>query len=187
MVNLRHDLFPYLRVHLSQQQIEGRAHSNRRPLTVDEKLGIGLITCGGCSLAGVLLGFNVGHTCALKTIDQFFDAVFVSEVGKIHFPDTLQELQLASDLYLAKKPFHRYYFGHIGALDGLAVRIPMPSKKETDNPLDFMTRKRSVPTIAKLLSMQMTNAFHCQLSVLDQHMIALHGQWQVTARNGRSA
>jgi hypothetical protein len=141
MENLRHDLFPYLRVHLSQQQIEGRAHSNRRPLTVDEKLGIGLITCGGCSLAGVLLGFNVGHTCALKTIDQFFDAVFVSEVGKIHFPDMLQELQLASDLYLAKKPFHQYYFGHIGALDGLAVHIPMPSKKETDNPLDFMMRK----------------------------------------------
>jgi hypothetical protein len=44
---------------------EGRAHSNRRLFTVDEKLGIGLVTCGGCSLAEVLLGFNVGRTCAL--------------------------------------------------------------------------------------------------------------------------
>jgi hypothetical protein len=141
MEHLWHDLYPYLRVHLSQQQIEGRAHSNRRPLTVDEKLGIGLVTCGGCSLAGVLLGFNVGRTCALKTIDQFFDAVFVSEIGKIHFLFTLHELQVASDSYLAKKPFHLYYFGHIGALDGLAIHIAMPSKEETDNPLDFMTRK----------------------------------------------
>jgi hypothetical protein len=99
--------FPILEfISASYQQIEGRMHSNCQPLNVDKKLGIGLVTCGGCSLAGVLLQFNVSHTCALKTIDQFFDAVFVSEVGKIHFPDTLQELQFTSDLYLAKKPFH---------------------------------------------------------------------------------
>lgn len=141
MENLRHDLYPYLRVHLTQQQIEGRAHGNRRPLTIDEKLGIGLVTCGGCSLAGVLLGFNVGRSCALATINQFFDAVFVSKIGMIHFPDTLHELQAASDAYMAKRSFNKYFYNHIGALDGLAVRIPMPSKEDTDNPLDFMTRK----------------------------------------------
>jgi hypothetical protein len=135
---LCHDFYPYLRIHLTEQQIEGRAHGNRRPLTVG---GIGLVTCGGCSLAGVLLGFNCGCTCALKTIDQFFDAVFVSEIRKIHFADTAHELQLASDAYLAKRSYDPYFYGHIGLLDGLAVRVPMPSQKEHVNPLDFMTRK----------------------------------------------
>jgi hypothetical protein len=109
---LHHDLYPYLRIHLTEQQIEGRVHGNCRPLT-----------------------------CALKTIDQFFDAVFVSEIGKIHFAHTAHELQLASDAYLAKRSFNPYFYGHIGLLDGLAVRVPMPSQKEHVNPLDFMTRK----------------------------------------------
>jgi hypothetical protein len=48
MEQLRHELYPFLRVHLTDAQIEGRAHGNRRPLTIDEKLAMGLMAAGGC-------------------------------------------------------------------------------------------------------------------------------------------
>jgi hypothetical protein len=138
---LRHELYPFLRVKLSDAQIEGRAHGNRRPLTIDEKIGIGLMTAAGDSIGGILQGFNTGLTCANDTIEKFFDAVYQSEIGKIQLPMTLHELQAASDAYSTKRSYNMNFFAHIGALDGLAVRIPCPSKEETDYPLDFMTRK----------------------------------------------
>jgi hypothetical protein len=58
-----HDLYPFLRPHLTDAQIEARAEGNRRPLSVDEKVGIGLMTSGGCTLGGILQGFNIGKTC----------------------------------------------------------------------------------------------------------------------------
>lgn len=138
---LRHDLYPYLRPRLTDAQIEGRARSNRRPLSVDEKIGIGLMTAGGCTLGGILQGLSVGRACAIYTIERFFDAVLLSQIGEIHLPQTLYELQAAADAYYARRPFHSLYYGCIGALDGLAVRIPMPELSETEYPLSFFTRK----------------------------------------------
>lgn len=123
---LRHEMYPYLRVHLSDAQIEGRANGNRRPLTVDEKLGIGVMTAGGCTLGGILQSFHVGRTCALLTITKFFEAVVLSKVGEIKFPSTLFELQAAADAWFATRAFCPLFYGHVGALDGLAVRILMP-------------------------------------------------------------
>jgi hypothetical protein len=91
MEQLRHELYPFLRVHLTEAQIEGRAHGNRRPLTVDEKLAIGLMTAGGCPLSGILWGFHLGRSCAYLHIIKFFEAVVLSRVGEIKFPSTLRE------------------------------------------------------------------------------------------------
>jgi hypothetical protein len=48
----QHELYPFLRVHLMDAQIDGQVHRNIRPLTVDEKLAIGLMTAGECPLGG---------------------------------------------------------------------------------------------------------------------------------------
>lgn len=141
MEELRQRMCPFLIPHLSEANIQGRAHGNRRPLTVDEKLGIGLMTAGGCPLGGILHSFHVGRTCALTTITQFFEAVILSRVGEIRFPSTIAELQSAADAFLPKPSFCNLLYGHVGALDGLAVRIPIPKRTETDNPLGFVTRK----------------------------------------------
>ena len=138
---LRNELYPFLKANLSVAQIEGRAHGNRRPLTVDEKVGIGLMTAGGCPIGGILAGFHVGKTCALKTITDFFFATIQSGVGEIKFPSTLAELQATADTWHDQRAFCKLYHGHIGALDGLAVRIPIPKTSESDNPLGYLTRK----------------------------------------------
>jgi len=99
------------------------------------------MTAGGCTLGGILQGFNIGKTCAFQTIQHFFDAVILSRIGAIHFPETLRELQVAADAYFARSSFHPYYYGCIGALDGLAVRIKLPESSETEFPLSFHARK----------------------------------------------
>jgi hypothetical protein len=45
--SLRRELYTNLKVHLTLKTIEGRAHANRWPLSVDEKNGIGLMIAGG--------------------------------------------------------------------------------------------------------------------------------------------
>jgi hypothetical protein len=141
MEQLRHDLYPFLRVHLTDAQIDGRAHGNRRPLTVDEKLAIGLMTAGGCLLGGILWGFSVGRACATRVITKFFEAVVFSRLGEIKFPSTLHKLQATANAWLSRGSFNPLYYGHIGALDGLAVRVPVPKSNEVDNPISYITRK----------------------------------------------
>jgi hypothetical protein len=140
MEQLRHELY-LLSIHLTNDQIEGRAHGNRWPLTVDEKLAIGLMTAGGCPLGGILWGFSIGKTCTFLTIREFFEAMVLSKVGKIRFPLTHAELQTASNAYLSRRSFHPLSYGHIGALDGLAVQIQLPRSSETNHPLSFVTQK----------------------------------------------
>jgi hypothetical protein len=112
MEQLRHDLYPFLRVHLTDAQIEGRALGNRRPLTIDEKLAIGLMTAGGCPLAGILWGFSVGRSCALVVIMKFFEAVVLSRVGEIKFPSTLREMQATADAWFNRGSFNQFFYGH---------------------------------------------------------------------------
>jgi len=102
---------------------------------------MGLMTAGGCTLGGILASFHVGKSAAKYTIVHFFEAVVLSKVGEIKFPSTIAELQSAADAFFAKSNFCSLFYGHIGALDGLAVRIPMPNQTETDNPMGFRTRK----------------------------------------------
>jgi hypothetical protein len=141
MEQLRHELYPFLRVHLTEAQIEGRAHGNRWPLTVDEKLAIGLMTAGGCPLSGILWGFHLGRSCAYLHIIKFFEAVVLSRVGEIKFPSTLRELQATADAWKSRQSFNPLFYGHIGALDGLAVRVPVPNHNEVENPISYITRK----------------------------------------------
>lgn len=160
MEALRHELYPFLMAHLTEEQIEGRSNGNRRPLTVDEKVAIGLMTAGGCPLGGILWGFSIGKTCAILTIRRFFEAVVMSRVGEIKFPSTLREMQAASDAYLRRRSFNPLFYGHIGALDGLAVRIPVPRSSDTDHPLSFVTRKGFA-------------ALNCQ-AIVDAHDKCIH-------------
>ncbi len=85
MDHIHHDLYPFLRPHLTDAQIEeARAEGNRRRLSVDEKLGIGLMTAGGCTLGRILQGFNTGKTCAFETIQHLFDAGSNSKSNLCH-------------------------------------------------------------------------------------------------------
>jgi hypothetical protein len=56
MEQLRHELYPFLRPNLSEANILGRRNSNRRPLSVDEKVMIGLMVAGGCPISGIVWG-----------------------------------------------------------------------------------------------------------------------------------
>ena len=79
---LRHELYPYLKTKLSDAQIMGRSQANRRPLTVDEKLGMGLMAAGGCPTGGIMNSFAVGITCAETTVSNFFKSVVLSDSSR---------------------------------------------------------------------------------------------------------
>lgn len=141
MEALRNQLYPFLAVRLSQANIEARSKGNRRPLTVDEKVCLGLMFGGGVTLGGLLFGFHVSKTAIYHNFWQFVSAVIKSNVGEIRFPSTLKELQDASDAFQQTRCNHTSMYGCIGAGDGLGVRIQMPSKSESRNAIAFMNRK----------------------------------------------
>ena len=131
METLHHSLFPFLQVRLSANNVAGRRRGNRRPLTVDEKICLGLMYMGGCSIGGLLWGFHISKAAIYYNVWQFVLAVLRSDVGEIRFPDTIRELQDASDDFLRTRCNHPALHGCVAAGDGLAVRIKMPSKKES--------------------------------------------------------
>jgi hypothetical protein len=139
--HLRNKLYPLLRPNLSEDNIRGRCNSNRRPLTVDEKVMIGLMVAGGCPISGIIWGFGVGHSCAEYTAFDFFKAVVESDIGPIEFPYTNNELKVLADGFLLQRPNIPFFIGHVAGLDGLAVRIRMPGTHECKNPLAYVNRK----------------------------------------------
>jgi DDE superfamily endonuclease len=141
MEELRHILYPYLKVRLHDAIIQARHGGNRRPLSVDEKLGMGLMIAGGCTMGGILFSYHFSKSTAYKVFWKFCCAVVESRVGEIKFPCTLEELQKASDAFSTTSCNNHHFLGHIGALDGLAIRIPLPSVKDCDYPLSYMNRK----------------------------------------------
>lgn len=142
MEQLRNALYPFLVPNLSEANIAGRQDSNRRPLTVDEKVSIGCMGAGGCSLGGLMFAFSIGHTCAENTVFDFFKAVVLSGIGPIEFPTTEPELREMADQFLQKEGnLPALYKGHVAAGDGFAVRIRMPGKNECENPLSYVNRK----------------------------------------------
>jgi hypothetical protein len=64
MEQLRHELYPFVKPNLLEANMLGQQSSNHWPLSVDEKIMIGLMTAGGCPMSGIMWGFCVGHTCA---------------------------------------------------------------------------------------------------------------------------
>lgn len=142
MEELRNKLYPYLKPRLSEANIVGRQNSNRRPLTVDEKVALGCMGAGGCTLGGLMWGFGVGHTCVEKTLFDFFQAVVLSGVGRIEFPGTEAELRKMADQFLQNEcNLPSLFIGHLAAGDGYAVRIRMPGRHECDNPMSYRNRK----------------------------------------------
>jgi hypothetical protein len=141
MEQLRHELYPFLKPNLSEANMLGRQSSNRRPLSVDEKIMIGLMTAGGCPMSGIMWGFGVGHTCAEYTAFDFFKAVVESNIGPIEFSFTADELKVLADGFMSQRANLPLFIGHVSGLDGLAARIRMPGIHECDNPLAYMNRK----------------------------------------------
>lgn len=136
--HLRNKLYPLLRPKLSQDNTRGRCKSNRRPLSVDEKVMIGLMVAGGCPISGIIWGFGVGHACAEYTTFDFFKAVVESDVGPIEFPYTDNELKVLADGFLLQRANIPFFVGHVAGLDGLAVQIRMPGTHECKNPLAYV-------------------------------------------------
>lgn len=142
MEELRNMLYPFLKPHLSEANIAGRQNSNRRPLTVDEKVALGLMGAGGCTLGGLMWGFGIGHTCVENTLFDFFRAVVESDVGSIEFPTTEPELREMADQFLQNENnLPALFIGHVAAGDGYALRIRMPGKHECENPMAYRNRK----------------------------------------------
>lgn len=141
MERLRNELYPFLKPNLSDANIRGRSNSNRRPLSVDLKLMMGLMCAGGCTMAGLLLSFSAGKTCIKETVFQFFVAVVRSTVGPIYFPFNAYELKEIADGFLRNRSNHPLMLGCCGALDGFAARIEMPGENECENPLSYINRK----------------------------------------------
>ncbi len=141
MERLRGLLFPFLKSNLSVAVISGRSKGNRRPLSVDEKICIGLMAYGGCTIGGLLFSFLVSKTTVYKAILEFVCAILQSDVGPIQFPQTQRELQDGSDAFQAQRCSHPDLHGCVGAGDGLAVRIRMPNKSETEAQLLYVNRK----------------------------------------------
>jgi hypothetical protein len=141
MEQLRNELYPFLCPNLSEANVVGRCKSNRRPLSVDEKVMIGLMVAGGCPISGIIWGFGIGHACAEYTAFNFFKVVVQSNIGPIEFLWTAIELKELADGFLSQRANHPFSLGHIAALDGLAVHIKMPGIHECENPLAYVNRK----------------------------------------------
>lgn len=142
MEQLRNELYPFLKPNLSEANIAGRQDSNRRPLTVDEKVAIGCMGIGGCSLGGLMFAFGIGHTCAEDTLFDFFRAIVEADIGPITFPTMEPELrQMANQFLRNENNLPALFIGHVAAGDGYAVRIRMPGKNECDNPMAYRNRK----------------------------------------------
>jgi hypothetical protein len=86
MEQLRNELYPFLCPNVSEANVVVRCRSNRWPLSIDEKVMIGLMVAGGCPISGIIWGFGIGHACAEYTALDFFKAVVQSNIGPIEFP-----------------------------------------------------------------------------------------------------
>ena len=140
MEQLRHELYPFLRPNLVKANVLGRCNSNCQPLSVDEKVIIGLMVARGCSISGIIWGLGVGHTCAETAAFDFFKAIVESNIGPIEFPFTTNELKVLTDGFLSQRANLPYFIGHVSGLDGLAACIRMPVVNKCDNPLAYMNR-----------------------------------------------
>jgi len=141
MEDLRNQLFPFLRVQLPDNVIVGRAAGNRRPISVDEKICVGLLIMGGGTIGPMIWGNHISKSSVYNVFEEFVCAVISSNIGAIHFPATLEEMEETSEGFLQSRLILPIFFGCIGAVDGYALRIYMPGKNQVGNAVAYKNRK----------------------------------------------
>jgi hypothetical protein len=136
-------LGPYLQLHVHPNNEIARRNSNRRCLTVDEKICIALRVAGGATSTDAAWGFGCHRTLVKRVFLNFLVGMARSSVGIIRYPTSQAELQRIADDFQAKTSGNKatYYHGCAGAGDGLAVRIKAVSLRECINPLAYINRK----------------------------------------------
>lgn len=141
MEALRHVLFPYLQVQLPHSVIKGRSKGNRVPVSVDEKICTGLLFCGGATIGPSIWGNHVCKQTVYNIFYQFIAAIICSKVGEIKFPSTREEMEETTQGFVRQRLCLPIYYGVLGALDGLAIRIWLPSRNECGSQVAFVNRK----------------------------------------------
>jgi hypothetical protein len=134
-------LGPFLARKVLPNNLQARKGSNRQPLTIDEIICIGLRILGGAAYVDAALGFNASVATVYSSFFRFIKAIAKSSVGIIHFPNTLPELQAASDCMDTIGTRREELHSCVSAIDGIAFRIRQPLKTECDSPISYRNRK----------------------------------------------
>jgi hypothetical protein len=134
-------LSPFLQHKVHPANAEARQQSNRRLVSVDEKICIGLRILAGASYADAIWGFSVQKTTIFHIFWEFVVAILCSEIGIIEYPETPEEMQSLADLMEKNGNKNIYYHGCMLVLDGYAVRVRAPTNKDVPNPASYKNRK----------------------------------------------
>jgi hypothetical protein len=132
---------PFLQHHVHPANAKARQLSNRRPVSVDEKICVGLRILAGASYVDAIWGFSIQKTTVYYIFWEFVVAVLCSDIGKIECPETAEEMQACADLMTDNGNKNVYYHGCFLVLDGYAVRIRAPTNKDVPNPASYKNRK----------------------------------------------
>jgi hypothetical protein len=108
---LYESIFPFLHHQIHPTNAKSRLKSNRRPVSVDEKICIGLRILAGASYADAIWGFSLQKTAVYNVFWDFVIAVLCSEVGRIQYPETTEEMQALADLMRDNGNKNVYYHG----------------------------------------------------------------------------
>jgi hypothetical protein len=108
--------FLHHKVHLANAK--SRQKSNRRPVTVDDKMCVGLRILAGASYADVVWGFSIQKRTVFYIFWEFVIAVLCSKIGKFKFPETPEEMQALANLMSNNGNKNVYYHGCFLVLDG---------------------------------------------------------------------
>jgi hypothetical protein len=120
---LRAMIAPDLQAKVLASNLEARSESNRRPLSVDEIMCIGLRILGGAPYIDAVWGFDVSVSAVFHTFVRFVFAGIKSNAGPIWFPSSPSALQAASNLMDKVGTRHHQFYGCVGAIDGVAICI----------------------------------------------------------------
>jgi hypothetical protein len=120
---------------------QSRQQSNRRPVTVDEKICIGLRILAGASYADAIWGFMVQKSAVYYIFWEFVVAILCSDLGKIEYPESPEDMQALADLMTENGNNNIYYHACMLVLDGYAVRIRAPTPNDVPNPASYKNRK----------------------------------------------
>jgi hypothetical protein len=138
---LRNVLGPYLEPKVHPNNMHARQLSNRRVLTVEEKMCIALRVAGGATYQDAAWGFGVHRTAPPKCFFQFLFAFVRTNLGHVFMPTNVPELQKLADDYDKMGVKSVCFHGCTLTIDGHAVRIKMPTKKDCPNPIACVNRK----------------------------------------------
>jgi hypothetical protein len=132
---------PFLQHKVHPANAIARQQSNRRPVSVDEKICVGLRVLAGASYADAIWGFSVQKTAIYYVFWEFVVAILCSDIGKIECPETPEEMQALADLMAINGNKNVCYYACMLVLDGYAVRIGAPTNTDVPNPASYKNRK----------------------------------------------